>query len=190
MSSKNNREIEVKLQIEGLSLEEVNAEVHHLLGPAVKRKLHGKSTDMYWPLHGSNGLGFVRTRKFDDELNCLTVKVKDKGTNLNRKEVDIYTTDSHSKLVQFCRSLAGSPQGSIEKEYYVYWPTSETLPNVSVYKVTGDDSRVFVEIEAESVSELGEWITRVNEIFGYEAHEASGSLYDMYILRDNKGEET
>lgn len=169
-----------------MGLEETNQRINELLGARVKRKIYGKSADMYWPIHGSNGQGFVRTRKLDDETNCLTVKVKDKGTNINRKEVDITTDDPHSKLVQFCRALAGAPQGSVEKEYYVYWPTENELPNISVYKVTGDETRTFIEIESESVDELGDWITRVNEVFFYEAHEASGSLYEMYVLKGEK----
>lgn len=179
--SRNNREIEVKLQLTGLSLEEVNAKVNHLLGPTVRKKLHGRSTDRYWPLIGQEGRGFVRSRMMDRDLNCLTVKVKDRDTNLNRKEIDIYTTDPYSKLVQFCRSLAGKEEGTVEKEYYVYWPTSENLPNYSVYQITGDAETVYIEIEAENEEELAHHEAILRRVFPRDLQVAPGSLYDIYV---------
>jgi adenylate cyclase class IV len=182
-----NREIEVKLIAYDTTLEAINSLLHDMLGPSVRKKVWGRSTDVYWPVKDPEVVGdFVRTRKFSEDINHLTVKGKDRDSNINRLEVDIETTTPHSKLVRFCRAIGGKETGSIDKEYYVYWPTTDEHENISCYVVTNQEyPHIFIEVECTDVGRMEEFeyeVLRSCGIRGIRAERAPGSLYEMFIL--------
>lgn len=198
-----NREIESKWEIFGAGLMEVNEYLHDILGHVVRKKIHGKSTDTYWPIPNPEVIGdFFRVRDLGDGKYQMTVKGKDRGSNENRLEIDIDTADaSLHKLVRFGRALLGKPAGQITKEYYVYWPTQNEYTTISCYEIESpgetelvirDDlqrdvvivHRTFVEVETTSKEDLKKWEEIVVGGLSKEQIEvkrAPGSLFEMYI---------
>lgn len=179
------REIEIKLQVEGMSLAEVNAELLSLYGETKTRMVYGKSTDTYWHLPGDVGADFARMRELDDGRTQLTVKAEDRGTSIDRLEIDVDTYTAPSRVLRLMRNMLGKPAGKITKEYYVYWISEDEHTNVSCYSIV-DPAQELVFIEVESTNQstvldlelkiLDKLTDKVSSI-----RRAEGSLYEMFI---------
>lgn len=131
---------------------------------------------------------FARMRERDG-IRQLTVKGKDRGTNLDRIEIDIDCTSEPSKIIRFFTALLGKSVGKVGKTYYVYWITKSDHDTVCCYTVRdgeNDHPNVFIEVEATSHEKMLDMEKRVIEKFtemGIVVERAPGSLYEMFVIK-------
>ena len=176
----NNREIELKLEVEGdSSLKSVSTRIQRAFDH--KRAIKGKSKDYYWNPVNNLMADFVRLRVFPNKTSQLTVKHTDRGSTLDRVEIDL-DTGKASNSMAFMRRLLGEPDGEITKEYEVFFLDEDS--NVSIYRVCGD-KRIYIEIEAKTkkrVMEIRKLIdNRIPDLKGVAVNK---SLYQLFIKKD------
>lgn len=177
------REIEIKLA----TVTDLDA-VHKVLGGElyVSRSVYDSSTDTYWHLPSGVRGDFIRMRELgtDDRVQ-ITVKGKDKGTNVDRIEVEIESTAGRYLTRNLLTAAHGKAAGTVTKTYHVYWLTGENEhTNVSCYSIDGVEG-TYIEIESISLSKVIDLEAKVREILGrngIHVREAGGSLYELYIL--------
>jgi adenylate cyclase class IV len=109
----------------------------------------GTSKDFYWKSPNARGADFVRLRFMPDGSGQLTLKKADRGTNVDRIEIDVEVKNP-KQTYKFLSQLLGKPLGKIQKNYQVTY-LDDGGSNISVYKVHGNPA-VFIEIEARSLS--------------------------------------
>lgn len=200
-----NREIESKLLVYGRALPEVNEVLSDLFGTEKSRLLFGSSVDTYWRIDRDDvDADFIRMRERDG-IRQITVKGKDRGTNLDRLEVDVDSTSDVSKITRLLTAAHGKPAGRIGKTYYVYWLGSSEHTTVCCYSVNFPDRthleidtdqrrteileeypHTIVEVETTSREKMLALEAQVVEEFqkrGMRIERAPGSLYEMFILR-------
>lgn len=185
-----NREIESKLVIYDQTLSEVNSVLFALYGEEKTRLLFGSSVDTYWRIDNPDvDADFIRMRERDG-IRQITVKGKDKGTNLDRLEVDVDSTSEVSKINRLLSSAFGRAAGKIGKTYYVYWIGSGEYTTVCCYSLTEIDyPHIFVEVETTSQEKM---LSLESEVIlaltrcGMRAERAPGSLFEMFILKSTE----
>lgn len=177
------REIEIKLEVQGLSFQEVNQALSSLYSSGMDRMVYGKSSDTYWHLPSSVGADFARMRELEDGRTQITVKAKDRGNAIDRMEIDVETFTAPSRVARLLKSMLGKPGGKIEKQYYVYWIDDDQHTTISCYIVDQDPGKVFIEVESTNESQVLTLEAQVLEVLADKAKvgRAAGSLYDMYI---------
>lgn len=180
-----NREIEIKLLVTGYNYQTACDFVESTV-----KKLYpkydteddfvvGNATDIYWPAPRDGVGDFVRLRK-TSKGGQITLKSTDKGSNLDRVEIDLEVED-YKQAKELMLSLHGKPQATVTKKYNVYFLESE-FTNVSVYQVKGD-GRIFIEVESKTKGRLKEIIKELLK----DAEESSSwtwiqsSIYDMFV---------
>lgn len=185
-----------------MSLTEVNSVLSDLYGEEKTRLLFGSSVDTYWRIDNPDvEADFIRMRERDG-IRQITVKGRDKGTNLDRLEVDIDSTSDVSKIMRLLTAAHGKPAGRIGKTYYVYWVGKGEHTTVCCYSLNFPDKEIsnrrlseveyphiLVEVEATSMGKLleledqvlGAFISRCVRI-----ERAPGSLFEMFILSKKK----
>lgn len=182
-----NREIESKLLVEGMSFQDVCSNLGELLsdqGPVVR---FGSSVDTYWHLPWlADKAGFFRVRERDG-IRQLTLKLKDKGDNLNRTEIDLDCISDVTKIHRFGRAMLGKAAGVIAKTYTV-WELESEYDTVCAYQVTTPSFQpVVIEVEARSMERMLELESLVrsclSDCIDVGVERAPGSLYEMFILR-------
>lgn len=185
-----NREIESKLVVHDRSLTEVNDVLNELYGSRKTRLLFGSSIDTYWAINNPDvDADFIRMRERDG-IRQITVKGKDKGTNLDRLEVDVDSTSEVSKITKLLTSAFGKPSGKVGKTYYVYWLSNSEHTTVCCYSVDLHDyAHTIVEVETTSREKLLELETEVTQAFSRKdilIERAPGSLFEMFILANKR----
>lgn len=185
-----NREIESKLLVMNSSLGEVNTVLESLFGDRKSRLLFGSSVDTYWTITDpSVDADFIRMRERDG-IRQITVKGKDRGTNLDRLEIDVDSTSEVSKITRLLSAAHGKPAGKIGKTYYVYWLEGQSEhTTICCYSVDvpGGYPHTVVEVETTTKSYMLKLEAQVLEAFtrlGYVIERAPGSLFEMFILGD------
>ena len=134
------------------------------------------SKDIYWKSPDLNAADFVRFRFLPNGTGQLTVKKADRGSNLNRIEIDLDTTEP-KQAVKFLKQLFGEPLGFLHKDYFVIF-IDKYETNVSVYKIRGSPT-IFVEIEARTLSAVNK-ICKI--VFSdIKAKQESRSLYQIFF---------
>lgn len=181
-----NREIESKLIVYDQPLGVVNDVLASLYGLEKTKLLFGSSIDTYWTITDPDvDADFIRMRERDG-IRQITVKGKDKGTNLDRLEVDVDSTSDVSKISKLLSSAFGKPAGRIGKTYYVYWLGRSEHTTVCCYSLSEVDyTHTVVEVETTSRDYMLELETQVIEAFRakeMKIERAPGSLYEMFIL--------
>lgn len=189
-----NREIEVKLIVEGTTLTELYSLVAEHLSQYGVDQIVGKSTDWFWTLPEEAEGDFLRLRDLGS-IREITVKARDRNL-LNRLEVEIQTKSSLNQCKRLIKSMYGKPQGDITKEYYVL--QLEGIPHsaISVYDVQVGDQKPFkdimIEIEMLTESNVLHWEREITDLVkgkGLKIYRAPGSLYEMFIRRDKLRED-
>jgi adenylate cyclase class IV len=199
-----NREIESKLIVSGMTLNEVNEVLGSLFANSKSKMLFGSSVDTYWRIDNPDvDADFIRMRERDG-IRQITVKGKDKGTNLDRLEVDVDSTSDVSKIVKLLTSAHGKPAGRIGKTYYVYWLGNSEHTTVCCYSLNFPDRThlhidgntqersniaeeyhsIIVEVETTSMEKMLGLESQVMEAFrarSKKCERAPGSLFDMFI---------
>lgn len=185
----NNREIESKLLVEDLTLDEVNDKLADLLSKKKKRVLFGSSLDTYWQLPDSAIGDFVRVRERDG-IRQITVKARDKCTTLNRLEIDLDSTSDVSTIHAFMMAAVGPKLGTIEKSYYVYWVGKHDTICCYTVKANGSDyHKVVLEIEASTMKKMLSLEKIVKKAFkDNDIQRAPGSLYEMFLKKKRRRE--
>lgn len=181
-----NREIESKLIVAGSTLSLVNSRLEELFGQEKSKLLFGSSVDTYWRIDNPDvDADFIRMRERDG-IRQITVKGRDKGTNLDRLEVDVDSTSDVSKITKLLNSAFGKSAGRVGKTYYVYWLSEHTtICCYSITDVTPQYDNIVVEVETTSMEKMLELEARVLTAFraaDIVVERAPGSLYEMFIL--------
>lgn len=181
-----NREIESKLIVYNQPLGEVNDVLASLYGQEKTKLLFGSSIDTYWRIDSPEvDADFIRMRERDG-IRQITVKGKDKGTNLDRLEVDVDSTSEVGKITKLISSAFGKPAGRIGKTYYVYWLSRSEHTTVCCYSLSEVEyPHTIVEVETTGRDYMLELEAQVIDTFrsrGMTIERAPGSLYEMFIL--------
>lgn len=142
--------------------------------------IKGAGRDDYWHPMDPSKADFIRVRPMPDGSCQLTIKYTDKGSTLDRVEIDVPIKEP-AQAHAFMSQLAGPMAGGIFKKYTVFMMDQKDT-SISLYKITGD-SRVFVEIEARSVGKVDKLYRAVNEIISI-THEPR-SLYQLFLGDSN-----
>lgn len=182
------REIEVKLLVMNMDLETVNRHLKSLFSTEITRTIFGSSVDTYWSLGEDVKGQFIRMRERDG-IRQITVKGKDRGSNINRIEIDVDSTSDVSTINKLLNAAHGKAAGRIGKTYYVHWLEGESEhTNVCCYCVEPEFMRVYphivIEVESTTESKMLEIEAKVSSHFsrqGYVIERAPGSLYEMFI---------
>lgn len=142
-----NREIELKLLVKNnSSFKDVSRLVFDNF--KVISAIKGASRDIYWKAPKSKK-DFIRVRYLEDGRSQITLKKIDKGSTLDRIEIDLETASPKQSII-LLEALLGKPMGSVKKKYHVYW-VGDTETNISIYRV--DKSKnIYIEIESTKIS--------------------------------------
>ena len=181
----NDREIEIKMEAIGVTLEELDSKFRLLYYTGDKIQTHGQGKDVFWYPAGIAGdtADFVRLRE-DGERCELTVKAKDKGDNLDRMEKNVAVLTSWEDTKSLMINVLGNPLGEVEKKYIVYNDV-ESGVIVCLYQVLGDEDRVFMEVEGPDFILVDEMARDIQDSFreygGVVLYRNFESLYEMFI---------
>lgn len=185
-----NREIESKWLVKDTTLEVVRKELEEILGDTVVKSVLGTSTDTYWIPGPDAEAQFVRLRERDDDVRQITVKARDKDSNINRLEVDVNAISEKTTIKRLLNALFSKAAGTVTKQYRVYWSTPDHRTNVSAYTVledVGPYPHTFIECETisiEKLTEMDEQIIPALQARGFKVDRASGSLFELFITKE------
>lgn len=179
-----NREIEIKLLARNAkSIKEVDTWIKAKLAEEKRCRpiIVGSATDIYWAAPDDSEADFVRVRELDDAdenglMHQMTLKYSDKGSNINRVEVDV-PIGNKTRAEKFLTYLLGDPLGQVTKDYTVHFLEDEHT-TISVYQII-KDPRVFVEVEGKSLRRVKELITQISGMFEYVR--VQQSLFQMFV---------
>jgi hypothetical protein len=136
------REIERKYVIPNLDYHQALTVLTNIFSPL--SEYEGVSTDTFWM---APDVDFVRLRENTKEL---TVKITDNDSIEDRLEENIVVGD-YDTARRFACATFGLPVGTLEKTFLVLELGNGAT--ISLYEVTGDD-RLFLEVEAESLTDV------------------------------------
>jgi adenylate cyclase class IV len=175
-----NREVEVKMLAVGVKgLQTMVDRVEKALKTDQTDIIIGNAADLYWKA-AQGPADFVRLRRVSNASNQgqITAKATDKGSNVDRVEIDLQTDDfKQAKALMY--AVHGEPMAEVTKKYHVYFlENSDTT--VSVYQVRNDD-RVFVEVEARSQRRVKEIIKMLLADQLTEYMWVQSSIFDMFV---------
>ena len=153
----NNREVEKKFVVKGLTYEEAYA----VLRDRYACRIDATSYDLYW---AAPNVDFIRLRENSREL---TVKVTDMGTVTDRIEENIVLEkDSMPDATRAMKLLYGEPMKLIKTfsvfDTLVYKMFAHEYGKVVIclYQVYGDPQRrVFLEVEATGMNSVDTVVT-------------------------------
>ena len=175
-----NREIETKL-VTAASFHNVETILSQMLeSPMIIYE--GIGTDYLWDVAGSTAKADVlRLRANLGQNGEITIKKKDKESNLNRYEVNIEISDETLGL-EILTALHGEPTAVLQKRYVVYM--DEKRPNLmySIYNILGSQLGTIIEIESTNEIDVLSETTQVMEVFhrlGLHMVREERSLYDI-----------
>jgi hypothetical protein len=172
-----NREIEKKFTVPGVTYKQSVSIIKKMLSGI--KEINGVSMDYYWNAPKGVKADFLRLRYMPEDTGQLTVKYSDRKTTLDRVEVDVTVTET-SQAHEFLTQLFGPAQGRIYKSYWVLI-MDEKDTTVSVYQIK-DDPRVFVEIEARSVSKVDRIEQKIRKTLNLERE--LRSLYKVFLSKE------
>lgn len=138
----------------------------------------GRGPDYFWDL---NDKDFIRFRPKANTLedgtveSHLTVKREDRGTVVDRLEINVPTRDP-KKAYNFACSIWGEPDGYLYKDFVVMWLGDEY--NVCLYQADFLDEAV-LEIECDS-KELREKTLTDLYMIGMGLKRLNESLYSLH----------
>jgi adenylate cyclase class IV len=136
----------------------------------------GSSKDFYWHSPRPSAADFIRLRNMPDGTGQLTLKRADRGSNINRIEIDVEIPNP-KQTHKFLNQLLGRPVGTIHKDYSaLFIDNNET--SVSVYKIKGNP-KVFIEIEARSLSLVNKISKQISSVI--EMRQEKRSLYQLFF---------
>ena len=170
-----NREIEKKFLVAGKTLQETKELIEAIVKECSSDS--GRSKDCYWHPKAGMKADFVRLRYMPDGTGQMTVKYSDKGSNLDRIEIDVEVADPHQAL-SFLAQIHGEPAYNITKNFHSFWVDEEKSTNISTYQIEGD-SRVFLEVESRDLNQLTHFESLLGTAVVLEHEERS--LYQIFI---------
>ena len=136
----------------------------------------GSSKDFYWHSPRPSAADFISLRNMPNGTGQLTLKRADRGSNINRIEIDVEVQDP-KQTRKFLAQLLGSPIGTIHKDYSALFIDDHDT-NVSVYKIKGNP-KVFIEIEARSLSLVNKISKLISSVI--EMRQEKRSLYQLFF---------
>lgn len=164
-------------------------EIYKKMAEVEYNPIIGSSEDLYWnpPFPKKYKANFVRLRKLDRLRGQMTVKGKDKGSNIDRIEIDLAVDTAQA--YELITSFLGKEAGVVDKTYIVYRMDEHISghdDNISIYQVKRDKS-VFVEVEARSHAVMNKLIFDLSSIlrgYGLALIHESRSLYEMFVKKE------
>ncbi len=180
MNSKGYRELEKKYRLAGTSYESAIALLYQAFPKYREVYVNCKTIDSYFATAkkgcfvrirdswGQTGSGERKT------LKEITVKNKDKGSNLDRREVNL-AIDSVDVANELMATVLGEPSGAIKKVEYIFFLKQEIV--VSLAKIQGE---LYVEVEAPSKPLLKRTLSKVLAKMPHLEREYR-SLFEIYI---------
>lgn len=184
-----NREIESKWLVKDTDLETVRSALESILNGSITKSIFESSTDIYWIPGFEAKAQFSRLRD-GNGIRQLTVKARDKGSNINRLEIDLDCTSPIDKIIAYQEALFGPAAGQVSKRYHVYWTMGNEHTSVSAYTVFVNSKPhpdTIVEIETlsiEGLTAMDEAIITPLQDMGLEVTRAPGSLFEMFVSRE------
>lgn len=185
-----NREVELKLLVDGHStMASVERAIRPLLSELTDQQARpvvvGCAADTYWAAPDESPADFIRLRILDEEdargnPAQITLKSSDKGSNINRIEVDLGVSD-HSQANKLLTLMLGDPLGQVTKRYTVFF-LEDIHTTVSVYKVM-KDKRIFVEVEATTLKRVKEITKILMDQGGLKFTRIPQSLFEMFVVK-------
>ena len=174
----NNRELEVKLLVDGqVSLTEISSLLKNML--EYKKIIHETSKDEYWKPASVSKADFIRLRHYSNGRAQLTVKYTDKGDNFDRVEQDLDVEDP-KQMALMLNSILGKRHGEIVKEYVVFVMDAHDT-TISVYQIKRD-RRVFIEVEARTKKKVQYLVSQVQKIIPeFSLIREKKSLYELFL---------
>jgi hypothetical protein len=126
--------------------------------------------------------GFIRVRYMPDGTGQLTVKIQDKGNNIDRIEIDVNVEDPEQAIKLMRVILNEDEVGKISKDYSVHVLENEDT-TVSVYQVS-KSKHIFLEVEArchKRMNTLKRMVVRDLNSNGYSVEKVDKSLFDLFL---------
>jgi len=163
----NNREIERKFTVEGISYDEALS----ILKDRFPCTIDATSYDLYWK---APNVDFVRLRENSREL---TIKVTDKGTVTDRIEENVKIERGAMKDCKRAMTLMYGQPMKLVKEFAVFEETTV----ICLYKVEGDpQNRVFLEVEADNLDEVDKEVEYLTRKLWFVLNPVPCSLYQLF----------
>jgi adenylate cyclase class IV len=142
--------------------------------------ISSKASDYYWNAPKQSNADFIRIRKQDSGRGgTITIKSTDKSDNLDRVEIDLDVSDFKQGLT-LMTSLYGEARAKVQKKYHALFLENKHT-NYSIYQITGD-KRVFLEIEAKTVSRLIELVEKFTKFAtSFSFNLVKSSIFEMFV---------
>lgn len=180
-NSGNSREIEKKWKLQGETLGSVSKALLNSCGyHEVKLDLilDCQTSDYYWSLGQDR---FLRLRDswgltsdgFSRVLKEVTLKKKDRGSNVDRLEYNLGISDSQTAY-KIYTEVHGEPVGEITKKEFIVFTRDGAI--ISVAEIEGD---LYLEVEAKNESQVDQYAHFLLQPFKYSWEERS--LFEIYI---------
>lgn len=170
-----NREIEKKFVTPNTTLDTATSQIKGII--EYKSEISEASRDLYWQSPEAGKVDFIRLRYFPDGSGQLTIKHSDRGSNVNRVEIDVVVKDP-DQAKKFLEYLYGDATGSIFKHYNVLFLDDDDHTTISIYRVRGDQ-RIFVEVEAKTQAKVDQLQRSIEKVMTLE-HQTK-SLYQLFV---------
>jgi adenylate cyclase class IV len=177
-----NREIEMKFEVQPGSelpykLEAVARRVQRLCSYQTTDTVIGTSPDEFWrPIKGMK-VDFARLRTHPNGKCQVTVKFADRGSNVNRVEIDMEVKDPKTGRA-FLTQMLGPAAKKVVKTYFVYFFGNKDT-NISVYQVKGYRT-LYIEAEAKTEKRMLTMVSLLNEL-PWNIKREYRSLYQIHV---------
>lgn len=172
---KNNREVELKLRVDGANYEESLRALETCVN--YKYSKNGRSKDLYWRAFNKKTADFVRLRFHSSNWGEVTVKHQDRKTTLNRVEIDLSVLNPTQARLLLER-LLGPAVGQIEKKYCVLSFSDNN--NVSIYHIP-EHNATFIEIEMTTKRAVDRVYKKLAKSFPFKLTKINSSLFSLYV---------
>ena len=175
------REREIKFLVEGLTFQQVEAELYALLRDKVVGTMTGSYMDIYYPVDDK---AFVRMRA--SRYIELTFKRNDKDTNEDREEHNLSFDKDQLPAVE---AIGGGFTKDRHDSVPLMWSYVDLYTRdaeVAVMMNLEDPTKVYVEVEAEDVLVLAQLANSVSAYLGVNGatvHRVKNSFYDIYARK-------
>lgn len=143
----------------------------------IKKYSHGVDADYYWRV--SKNATLRLREKSSDDLGELTIKLNDKGTNINRREENL-AVESAEKALTILRLVHGTEEGLVNKFFTKF---KFQGGEVAIYKVLHQDT-IYLEVEASNERTVNRIASRLQKRLSLTPE--TRSMYELYVRKNAK----
>lgn len=177
----NNREIEAKYVIQGMSMPHLEYLILSAVEDLFRDELvECKTMDIYFQasegtsirLRDSHGIG---DNGFSRQLREFTVKKKDQGNNFNRIEENVAISDC-AAMYEALKLVHGDPVLILHKEEVVIWTKDGMI--FSMARVSKESDKIYFEIEGPTEELVNRYCDKFSQFLTMERE--TRSLFEIY----------